>query len=1063
MATQSNGLNALCAQLLSREDIDISRELIEQVKKEKVFVKIESLKEKVSIRIFAMQKFKLSEITPILHNFGFVIVDEVSYHFEEEDGAVYVNRFNLDMENLSQIAVSKENIETILAQALRGETFSGCKLFSLVLGQNIALKEVMLLRAIIEYVNQAVIELNFELILHTLAKYDHIAKLFVDYFKARFSPKMAKRENEIKKLEALVEESIKEVPTIIDDKILKLVYVILRSTVRTNYFMHKESITLKIMTSRFATHLKGTQPYVETFVYHPEFSGVHLRMSLISRGGLRWSERHEDFRMEIKSLMATQEGKNSIIIPSGAKGGFIIKKPQQEITKEYFTRIYSMFIDNLLDMVDNRVEGKSVCMNNTVTYDGEDSYFVVAADKGTAAMSDVANAIAVKRGFWLGDAFASGGSNGYNHKELGITAKGSLVATKRFFIEKGIDFHKESITVVGIGSMNGDVFGNGMIESDKFRLLAAISHKEIFVDPNPDPQTSYEERKRLFHSSNGGWESYNRELISKGGGVYLRSQKSIELSDEIKKMIGTTRKSLSGEELAKKLLSMKVDLLFNGGVGTYVKSSDESNLDLGDKQNEAVRLDGSELKAAIVCEGGNLGFTQKARIEYALAGGKINLDAIDNAAGVNTSDHEVNLKILLQYIYDKGLIDEGEKGEILKSLTDQVVNMILWDNYFQALRISQDEILSRIYPGDFIDTIGVLEREVASFKRRDFFIPKNENIEEIISNEGTMVRPVLAVLLSYAKIFVKQILLESKLIDEPFARDYLFKYFPKTFVVAYRHEISDHPLAREIIATKLANMLINDQGVIFVCNYDKLGKEEFVNKIKSFLLINKLFHANDIRFETYRHDFVLNVDTQYKLLRELEHTMYIANHTMTNYLKNQLINAEHILDYQEKLFELLEKINKNEVKEILPENHFYNLFFSVIDYLRFASMVIMIKENTHKSFEDVSTIFYRAVNEFQILTIIEALDEIALVGPSEVKLREQALDFIEFTLVQYTKNVLSFQRTGEAPGDAFDSYLINHKEKTDAIFVQIDHFLSQETKDIKEIMVLVNQFMRTVV
>ncbi len=1058
-----NELNAICAQLLTSEDLDVSHELFEKIQRENIVTRISLQGEKASVRIFAVRQLYLSEITPVLHNFGFNIIDEVAYSIEKEKKAVYINRFNLKLDDPEQIKKAQENIESVVSEALSGEIVTRSKLFSLVYKQNLSIRQVTLLRAVIEYIDQTVLSFNYETILSTLTSYDEISHLFIHYFSAKFRPSISGRKQKIKELEVLIEESIKKVPYIMDDKILKITYALFKDLIRTNYYLDRDSIALKIDTQSFSENLKGLQPNIEAFVYHPEFSGLHLRMSLISRGGLRWSERHEDYRSEVKSLMTTQEGKNSIIIPDGAKGGFVIRKEKSEITKEYFTEIYSMFIHNLLDLVDNRVEDKIVHHDDVVAYDGDDSYFVVAADKGTASMSDVANAIAIERGYWLGDAFASGGSNGFGHKELGITAKGSLMSTKRFFIEKGVDFYKDTVTVVGIGSMNGDVFGNGMLESKAFKLLAAISHKEIFIDPDPIPLVAFEERQRLFISKSGGWSHYNPSLISTGGGIFLRSDKAIELSPEIKKMLPTSKKVMSGEELSRRLLSMKVDLFFNGGVGTYIKGADENNLDIGDKQNEAVRLDASELHAEIVCEGGNLGFTQKARIEYALAGGKINIDGIDNAAGVDTSDHEVNLKILLNIIVEKGLVERKEADKLLQSLTDQVVNMVLWSNYHQALAISRDEYLSRFYLPDFITTIEILESQVSIFKRHDFYIPKNENIRDVITKEGSIVRPVLSSLLSYSKIFVKNQLLESELLEESFAVEYLFKYFPKSFIGAYEHEISHHPLRREIMATVIADIVINLQGVTFIADYHRLDPERFLIKIKSYLIGNQLFGANDIRYELYRNDYVLHPDKQYELLNEIEHTLNFSTRWMVKYLNDYQIDAAHLLDYKEKLFEMLGEINANGTKEILPDSPEFNRFFHVIDYLRFAVAAIMIKENTHHSFENVAVLFYLIVNEFKILEMINSLDEIEIVSESDKMLRHQVMQFIEFIVVHYTQKILAFQRIDETPRVAFTSYVENEQEAFESIKTQIDVFMAKETKDIKAITVTVNQLMASAI
>ncbi len=1057
---QNEMMNAICAQLLTPDDINISEDLITRIEKEKIIVQVLIEGETVAIRIYSQQALMLSLIMPILHHFGFNIIDEVAFSFEHREETIHLKRFNLNLVKIKEITHAKANIETVITQTLKGESFKVSQLFSLVCVQNLNLRQLSLLKAMVDYMNQAVLSINLGSFLHTLTTQAEMATLFLHYFNTKFNPTITARKKKMKELEELIEASIKQVPNITDDKILKLTYALIQSTVRTNYFFDHESIAFKIDTENFAHNLKGMQPRIETFVSHKDFSGIHLRMSNISRGGLRWSERHEDFRTEIKSLMITQEGKNAIIIPDGAKGGFVIHREKSEISKEFFKEIYSCFINNLLDLVDDRVDGEVVRNKEIIAYDDEDPYFVVAADKGTAAMSDIANAIAIERNFWLGDAFASGGSNGFGHKELGITAKGSLKSTERFFLEKGVNFREESISVVGIGSMNGDVFGNGLLESKHFRLLGAISHKEIFIDPDPIPATSYEERQRLFIAKDGSWSAYNRALISKGGGVFLRSDKAIELSPEMQAMLRTQKHVMSGEDLAKALLCMKVDLLFNGGVGTYVKHSEESNLDLGDKQNEAVRVDATELRCGIVCEGGNLGFTQRARIEYAVGGGKINIDGIDNAAGVDTSDHEVNLKILLNILKEKGLINEKESRDTLQSLTQQVVNMVLWSNYRQALAISRDQALSRLYPNDFNSTIDILSENIEAFNRRDFFIPKTENIKSILTKDGAIVRPVLSSLLSYSKIFVKKLLLDSTLIDEEYSVDFLYKYFPKSFVSVYEHEVKSHPLRRQIIATVIADTIINLQGASFVHDYNQIGQEKFLNKIKSYLIGNNLFGANDIRFEIFRHDYSMPLRTQYELLSKIERTLTFSTKWMLNYLDSEQIDSAHILDYKDRLYTLLNTLDTDEIdQELVADNEHFNRFFTTIDYLRFAVAAIVIKEHTDNTFESVANLFYLIFRQMKIMKLLKILDDLKINEDADREIKAQMLHYIEFIVVNLTQKILSFQRAGESPQEAFENYLDSdtpHFEKTVA---QIDKLLSEEHKEVKEVVITINQLM----
>ncbi|WP_108061649.1 NAD-glutamate dehydrogenase domain-containing protein [Poseidonibacter lekithochrous] len=1057
MATSD--IQAICSQLLTPDDLAVSDELFDQVLKENIVTQILNTKKSKYVKIFSNEKLFLSHITPLLHNIGFEIIDEVTYNVSNNKEEIYISRFNLNVHDENRLEEAKSNLEYIITNTLKDASVKHSKAFSLVYTQNLTLRKIMLLRAFIEYIDQAVLTINSATILNTLTTHDSLACLFVKYFITKFQPEIKNRKSELDEIEKNIKAKIKIIPQIIDDRILNLTLLFLKSLLRTNYFLNKETISFKIDTKTFGKDLKGLQPNLENFIYHPDFYGVHLRMSKVSRGGLRWSDRHDDYRQEIKSLMITQEGKNSIIIPDGSKGGFVINKENSEVTKELFTYIYSEFINANLDLVDNMKDGNIERNENIVAYDGEDPYFVVAADKGTAAMSDIANNIAISRDYWLGDAFASGGSNGYGHKDLGITARGAIMSSKRFFIEDGVDIYKDEVSVVGIGSMSGDVFGNGLIESEKFKLVAAISHKDIFIDPTPDIKKSYIERKKLFESKNGGWTNYDKKVISKGGGVFKRNDKEIELSAEIKKLLGTTKKIISGEELCRRLLTLDVDMLFNGGVGTYVKASDENNLDLGDKQNEAVRVDANEIKARIICEGGNLGFTQRARIEYALNGGRIHLDGIDNAAGVNTSDHEVNLKILLNSIKAQGILSEKQVKETLDSLTEQVVDMVLQSNYDQAYVISIDEQFSRRYPNDYIKSIEVLENNIEAFNRRDFYIPKNENMNEIIDIHGSIVRPVLGSLLSYCKIFVKKILFESTLIDDQFSQQYLTRYFPKSFVGAYEFEISSHPLKKEIISTVMADMIINHQGVTFISDFERLGLERFLLKIKSYLIVKQLFGARTIRQKIYDQDYVMPIEKQYKLVNKLEYTLYASTRWMVKYLKKNQLDSAHILDHQEELFQLLSEVHNQKVESLIPNDESFNQFFSVIDYLRFAIAAIIIKEDTHHSFKDVIVLFYSLIHEFNILEIVLALNKVKITNPSDMTLRNQVLQFIEFIVVHYTKKILDFQRINEEPDVAFANFITNEKETFYKVREQLDSFMVKDVKDIKEIAITVNQLM----
>ncbi|WP_345970062.1 NAD-glutamate dehydrogenase domain-containing protein [Sulfurimonas sp. HSL1-6] len=1057
-------LGAVCSQLLNPQDLEIGEELLTALRQTSIVTQITLAEGKAAVRLYSREQLLLSDITPILHDFAFVVVDEVTYTVEPEEKPVHVCRFNLQVDDTEAFSRAKTNIESVITDSLLGRTFSSCRIYSLVYKQNLSLRQVTLLRAFIEYINQAVPSINFDTILHTVTRHDELSAMLLHYFAARFNPELKARAQKSTEIEGIVAEAIKAVPDIMDDRILKLLFAMLGAMSRTNYYLEREAIAFKLDMTKFAEHLRGIQPRIEAFVYHKDFRGLHLRMGRISRGGLRWSERYDDYRTEVRSLMVTQEGKNAIIIPDGAKGGFVIDRPRSEITKELFTAIYSAFIENLLDLVDNVENGETVHDSRIVAYDGEDSYFVVAADKGTAAMSDTANAIALKRGFWLGDAFASGGSNGYDHKAIGITAKGAMRSTQRFFLERGIDLYNDPISVVGIGSMNGDVFGNGVLLSRAFKLLGAISHREIFVDPNPSPQEAFEERKRLFAAKDGSWGAYKKELISSGGGVWERSEKAIALSDEIRRMLQTQARYMSGEELARALLCMKVDLLFNGGVGTYVKHSEESDLELGDKQNESVRVNAAQLRCFAVCEGGNLGFTQRARIEYALGGGKINLDGIDNAGGVDTSDHEVNIKILLESLSRKGLLDQQSRAEVLGRHSEQVENSVLWSCYRQALTISRDEQLSRMYLEDFQEAIDVIAEENPVFNRRDFYIPKKENIFEVLSAEdGGIVRPILGSLLSYAKIFIKQLIIDTPLIDEQFAQRFLYKYFPKAFVSAYEEEIRHHPLRPQIIATMIADMVINDQGVSFVRDYRRLGKARFLMKIRAYLICNALFGANDIRHTIFRSDYTMPVRQQYALLDQIEHVLNFATRWMVKYVDVESIDSLHFIEHKEELFEMLSKIKPKQPRMLIEGDDTFNRFFDVLEYLRFAVAVIITKEQSKHSFSDVATLFYLVIERFAILRIINILNAFDLKDERDLNLRRQLLQFVEYIAVHYTNRILAFQRINEPPMEAFENFLANDQEAFADILESITALEANPKPSLRDVTLLVNLLMTSVI
>ncbi|HZI38858.1 MAG TPA: NAD-glutamate dehydrogenase domain-containing protein, partial [Acidimicrobiia bacterium] len=657
----------------------------------------------------------------------------------------------------------------------------------------------------------------------TLAANPHIARLLIDLFHARFDPaRLPDSDDEASVLTKRLETEIDAVAGLDEDRILRSFLALVQATLRTNWFRPREPghpVVFKLDPSQ-VPDLPLPRPRYEIFVCSPRVEGVHLRGGRVSRGGLRWSDRQEDFRTEVLGLMKAQMVKNAVIVPVGAKGGFVMKRPptfgDRDAVAAEVEACYRDFVSGLLDVTDNIVGGEVVHPPAVYTFDGDDPYLVVAADKGTATFSDLANAIAGEYGFWLGDAFASGGSSGYDHKKMGITAKGAWESVKRHFRHLGIDAETAPITVVGIGDMSGDVFGNGLLCSRSLRLVAAFDHRHIFIDPDPDPAASGAERERLFKLPRSSWADYNPDVISAGGGVFPRTAKLTPLSPEVRAVLDLDAEAVRPADLVKAILRAPVDLLWNGGIGTYVKASTETHADAGDKANDAVRIDATELRVRVVGEGGNLGFTQRGRIEFALAGGHINTDAIDNSGGVDCSDREVNIKILLDAVVADGEMTVRQRDRLLAEMADEVAAMVLRDNYDQTGALAT----ARAQAAPMVDVharyLRCLEAE-AGLDRAIEFLPSDEVLAQRRSGGGGLTSPEFAVLLAYTKLDLSSRLLASDACEDPwFARE-LAAYFPKPVRdEQFAPAMARHPLRREIIATRVTNLIVDRAGTSFI-------------------------------------------------------------------------------------------------------------------------------------------------------------------------------------------------------------------------------------------------------
>ncbi|MDQ5812254.1 MAG: NAD-glutamate dehydrogenase, partial [Actinomycetota bacterium] len=607
----------------------------------------------------------------------------------------------------------------------------------------------------------------------------------------------------------------------------------------------------------------------EIFVYSPRAEGVHLRGGKVARGGIRWSDRREDFRTEILGLMKAQTVKNAVIVPVGAKGGFVVKRPPtqggREALMQEVVACYRTLICGMLDLTDNLEGDRVVPPPDVVRYDEDDPYLVVAADKGTATFSDIANGISAEYGFWLGDAFASGGSAGYDHKEMGITARGAWESVKRHFRELGTDTQSEDFTVAGIGDMSGDVFGNGMLLSRHIKLVGAFNHLHIFLDPDPDPEASFKERERLFKLERSSWTDYDEGLISEGGGVFSRTAKSIPLSPQVQELLGVEDESLTPGEVIRALLKARVDLLWNGGIGTYVKASHETNADVGDRSNDAVRVDATELGCRVVGEGGNLGFTQRGRIEYALRGGRIYMDAIDNSAGVDTSDHEVNIKILLDAIVKNGDMTEKQRNELLAEMTEEVAKLVLRDNYQQTQALSL--AVTQAAPMVDVHARYIRALENAGKLNRDLeFLPSEETLSERKSDGMGLSAPEFAILLSYTKITLYRELVDSEVVEDPYLFGELERYFPTPLRERFREQMKEHRLRREITATHLANSMVNRCGTSFAFRLNEETGASWPEIARAYTAAREVFGLRDLWAQIEALDARVEAQTQIRML-----------------------------------------------------------------------------------------------------------------------------------------------------------------------------------------------------
>ncbi|WP_128000843.1 NAD-glutamate dehydrogenase [Piscinibacter defluvii] len=796
----------------------------------------------------------LSDSLPMLEHLGVRVLAEHSARLEGSDAAIGIYDFELSAPGSEEQEPDTlaRLFEDTFARAFRGE-IENDGFNRLVLRAGLAADEVVVLRAYAKYLKQIGFAISQAAIEATLVAHPRIARMLVLLFKLRFDPAGRDAEGERAQGNA-IEQALEKVANLSEDRVLRQLLALVRATLRTNFWRtgtghtgapgpRRAFLSFKFESAK-VPGLPEPRPLYEIFVYAPRFEGIHLRGGKVARGGLRWSDRAEDFRTEVLGLVKAQMVKNTVIVPVGSKGGFVLKKAPPAGDRDAFMKegvaCYQDYLRGLLDLTDNLVGGQVVAPPQVVRHDGDDPYLVVAADKGTATFSDFANAVSAEYGHWLGDAFASGGSAGYDHKGMGITARGAWESVKRHFRELGVDTQSQPFTVVGVGDMSGDVFGNGMLLSRHIRLVAAFDHRHVFLDPDPDPAVSFAERERLFKLPRSSWADYDLQKISAGGGVWARGEKSIPLSPQVRAALGITAERLTPNELLSAILAAPVDLLYNGGIGTYVKASDETHAEVGDRASDAIRIDGRQLRCKVVGEGGNLGFTQRGRIEAAQAGVRINTDAIDNSAGVDTSDHEVNIKILLGLAVADGELTVKQRNTLLAQMTDDVAALVLRDNTFQTQCLS---VLNRLGPRLLdaeIRFMRFLERQ-GRLNRAVEFLPDDDELAQRQAHGEGLTTPERAVLLAYCKMWLFDEILASDLPEDPWVGTALARYFPALLREKFGAWIPRHPLKREIVATHVLNSMVNRVGITFTHRIIEATGAKPAQVVRAYLAAREVF------------------------------------------------------------------------------------------------------------------------------------------------------------------------------------------------------------------------------
>jgi glutamate dehydrogenase len=1006
----------------------------------------------IHMRLFrSAAPIALSRALPILENLGCTVLSERPYRITVRGSReIWLQDFEMQRRDGGKIdpqQVSERFTKAFVAIWTDRAENDGFN--RLVVAAGLTWRHAMVLRAYCRFILQGGVAFSQSSMEAVLASNSAIAATLSAIFEAQFDPaRSTRREAEVARLQKQLAKQLDAVTSADEDRILRRFAGAIAATLRTNYFQvdpgshdplqpQKPYLSFKL-DSRSITDLPQPRPAFEIFVYSPRVEGVHLRMGAVARGGIRWSDRREDFRTEVLGLMKAQNVKNAVIVPVGAKGGFVPKRlpanASREDTQREGVECYRTFIRGLLDLTDNIVGSKVVAPPQVVRRDGDDTYLVVAADKGTATFSDIANRIAAEYNFWLGDAFASGGSAGYDHKKMAITARGGWESVKRHFREIGIDTQTQDFTALGVGDMAGDVFGNGMLLSRHIRLLAAFNHQHVFLDPEPDAAASFAERQRLFNLPRSSWDDYNRKVISKGGGIYPRNAKSIKLSPQVQTMLGLSSDTITPTELVRTLLRMPVDLLWNGGIGTYVKATDESHQEVGDRANDAVRVNGKELRCKVIGEGGNLGLSQRGRIEYALNGGRLNTDFIDNSGGVDCSDHEVNIKILLNSLPRQAALTTVKRDKLLVSMTDDVAALVLRDNYLQSQALSMLEARSVTDLLEHVHTIRSLELS-GHLDRALEFLPSSEEIDERHKLGRGLTRPELSILLAYAKMALYVLLVDSDVPEDPYLSTELARYFPGVMQERFGRYLRQHRLRREIIATATTNSMVNRMGATFARRTQEDTGANAATVVRAYAIAREAFDMRATWSEVEALDAKINARTQYEMMFETTRLLRFCTYWLIHRHASELQIEQQVTRLRTglaKLDEALprvlsgsdmavfqsrrERYMKAQVPEALSKR------MASLAALRSGPDLVDIADQTGLPIESVATVYFKLGTALSLDWIREQIETLAVDGHWQAVARTTLRDNIYDLQRKLCLQLLTESRR-QSPATAVETWL----------------------------------------